>query len=248
MNLNRTHETSPQVYARIGGVLYIINIALGLYGELFVRGKLIVSGNAAATATHIMNHELLFRSGIAGDLLMQVTDIPSIVIFYILLKPVSKNLSLLSASFNLTQTVILGLNKLTLIAALSLLGGAVYLKEFQPLQLQALSYFALSMHDYGFAIGLVFFSFSCLLSGYLTFRSGYFPRFLGVLLAVAGLCYLINSFSLFVFPSFAEMIFPFIMLPAFIGELTFALWLLVKGVNAGEWNKRVNPEVARQLS
>jgi Domain of unknown function (DUF4386) len=92
-----------------------------------------------------------------------------------------------------------------------------------------------SWHGYGFGIGLIFFGFACLVRGYLIFRSGYLPKTLGVLMLIAGLSYLINSFALILAPSFATLIFPGVLLPAFIGELFFCLWLIVKGVNAGEW-------------
>jgi hypothetical protein len=94
---NRTANASPQLYARIAGVLYLINIGCGIFGEVFVRGHLIVAGNAPATAHNIMASEFLFRCGVVGDLIMHITDVPMTLVFYVLLKPVSKNLSLLAA-------------------------------------------------------------------------------------------------------------------------------------------------------
>src|ERR1039458_8410682 len=154
---NRTIKISPLVYARIGGVLYLINIVCGMFGEIFVRGHLVVAGDAVATAHRIMGSEFLFRCGVAGDLIMHITDVPMAVIFYVLLKPVSKDLSLLSALFGMLQTAILG-------------GGASYLKAFEPNQLQALASLSLSLHAYGFGIGLIFFGMSCLVTGYLLFE------------------------------------------------------------------------------
>ncbi|HEX9511186.1 MAG TPA: DUF4386 domain-containing protein [Puia sp.] len=237
---NRNVETSPQTYARIGGVLYLIIILAGGIDEAFIRSRLIVPGDVLATAHKIMASQGLFRSSVAGDLIMQVCDIPLIVIFYVLLKPVSKSLSLLAAFLNLMQTAILGINKLNLLTTLSLLGGADYLKAFEPHQQQALAYLSLDLHESGFGIGLIFFGFSCLVTGYLMFRSGYFPRILGVLLIIAGLCYITNSFALILSPTFADMLFPAILIPAFIGELSLCLWLLVKGVNVPKWNEQVS--------
>jgi len=229
---------SPQVYARIGGALYLFIILAGIYGEVFVRGNLIVAGNTAATAQKIMASELLFRSGIVGDLMMHVCDVPLTLIFYVLLRPVSKNLSLLAAFFSLLQTAILIANKLNLVAVLLVLGDADYLKAFEPQQLHALVSLCLALHEYGFAIGLIFFGVSCLVVGYLIYRSGYFPRTLGVLQAIAGVCYLINSLALLLAPPLADKMFPVILLPAFIGELSTCVWLLVKGVNASKWDER----------
>jgi hypothetical protein len=236
---SRTVNPSPQVYARIAGVLYLINIACGLFGEIFVRGHLVVAGDAVATAHRIMGSEFLFRCGLAGDVIMHITDVPMTVIFYVLLRPVSRDLSLLAALFGMLQTAILGANKLNLVTVLLLLGGSNYLKAFDPNQLQALASLSLALHQYGFAIGLIFFGVSCMVTGYLMFRSGYFPRTLGVLQGIAGVSYLINSFALILYPSLAAKMFPAIVLPAFLGELATCVWLIVKGVNTSKWNERL---------
>jgi Domain of unknown function (DUF4386) len=233
---------SPQVWCRFGGALYLTIILAGIYGELVARGHLIVTGDSAATARNIVNAPLLYRSSIAVDLLMHLCDIPLIVIFYRLLRPVSKSLSLLAAFFNLVQTAILGINKISLLAALAFLGNGSYLKSFNSQQLQALSYFSLELHDYGFSIGLIFFGFRCLVVGYLIFKSEYFPKSLGVLQIVAGLCYLINSFSVILSPALAHLLFPSILLPSFIGELSMCLWLLFRGVDINIWNRN-SPEI-----
>lgn len=233
-----TREPSPQVYARIGGVLYLIIIAAGILGELFVRGTLVVAGDAAATATQIMAAPTLWRIGIAGDILMHVCDIPLMLIFYLLLRSVNRNLALLALLFNLIQTAVLVANKLLLLVPLFLLGNADYPKAFAPDQLQALAYLAIRVHSYGFGVGLIFFGFTCLVVGYLVFRSGYFPWILGILLQLAGLSYLTNSFALLLAPTFAARISPAILLPAFIGELALCLWFLLKGVNGEQWENR----------
>ena len=236
---NRTVKISAQAYARIAGVLYLINIACGLFGEIFVRGHLVVAGDAVTTAHRIMSSEFLFRCGIAGDLIMHITDVPMAVIFYVLLRPVSRDLSLLSALFGMLQTAILCANKLNLVTVLLLLGGTSSLKAFDQNQLQALASLSLSLHAYGFGIGLIFFGMSCLVAGYLMFQSGYFPKILGVLQVMAGVSYLINSFAQLLVPALANKMFPAIVLPAFIGELGTCLWLIVKGVNVLKWDERV---------
>ncbi|HTI88946.1 MAG TPA: DUF4386 domain-containing protein, partial [Puia sp.] len=180
-------EISPQTYARIGGLIYLVIIILGGLDEAFIRSRLIVSGDVATTSHNIMASKELFRRSIVGDLIMQVCDIPSIVIFYILLKPVSKSLSLLAAFFNLIQTAILGINKIYLLITLSFLGNEEYLKVFDPQQRHALAYLSLDLHESGYGIGLIFFGFTCLIVGYLMFRSGYFPKIVGILQIVAGL-------------------------------------------------------------
>jgi uncharacterized protein DUF4386 len=232
-----TAETSPQVYARFGGILYLLIIVAGALGEIFIRGKLIVPGDAVSTANHIMASQSLWRIGIAGDIMMHVFDVPLMLVFYVLLKPVNKNLALLAVLFNLIQTTVLVANKLNLLMPLFLLGNAEYLKAFEPNQLYAVTYLFVKLHDYGFGVGLIFFGCECLVLGYLIFRSGYFPRILGVLMQIAGLSYLTNSFTLILAPAYAGTIFPVLVL-ALIGELSLCLWLLVKGVNVEQWEKR----------
>ncbi len=231
-------ETSPQVYARIGGLLYLVIIVAGAGGELFVRGALVASGDAAATAENIMSSPWLWRAGIAGDLLMHLCDVGLMLVFYVLLSPVSRNLALLGVLFNLVQTAVLVANKLNLMLPLFLLGDAAYLKAFSPQELQALTYVALRTHDHGFGFGLAFFGAACLILGSLIFRSGYLPRALGVLMLLAGASYITNTFALILAPTLARALFPAIMVPPFIAELSLALWLLAKGVNVSKWNEK----------
>ena len=183
-----------------------------------------------------------------GDLLMHVCDVPVILILYLLLRPVSESLALLATLVNLVQTAVLVANKLNLLVPLFLLEGGSYLTAFSAQQLQVLGYLAVKAHGYGFGIGLVFFGFACLIRGYLIFRSGYFPKLLGLLLLLAGLSYLMNSFALLLAPAFASAIFPAVLLPAFVGELSVCLWLIVKGVNLQRWERQTRPGPARSAA
>ncbi|MBW4361487.1 DUF4386 domain-containing protein [Flavobacterium taihuense] len=229
-------EDSPQLYARIAGILYLLIIVAGIFGELLVRNKLLVYGDANATATHIMKSELLWRMGISADLVMQICDLPVMIILYYLLRPVSKKLALLNLSFNLIQTAVLVANKLNLLAALFFLGDAEYLKSFSPEQLHSLSYLSIKLHDFGFGIGLIFFGFVCLIEGYLLFKSNYFPKTIGVLMLIAGICYLTNSFALLLVPQLSSIV---LLMPCLIAELSFSLWLIFKGVNLPIWKNSV---------
>lgn len=235
---NHIIAKSPNVYARIGGVTYLIIIAAGLFGEMFVRNAIIVSGNATASANNIIASPLLWRMGIAGDLVMHLGDIVLMLMLYILLKPVNKHLALLVILFNLIQTAVLVANKLNLLMPLFLLQDADYLKAFTPEQLHALAYVSVRAHSYGFGIGLIFFGAVCLVEGYLIYASGFLPKIIGILMQIAGVCYLINSFALILAPKFASMLFPAIMAPAFIAELSLCLWLIIKGVNVEKWKER----------
>lgn len=232
-----TAQFSPQAYARTGGVLYLIIIAAGLFAEAFVRSRLIVPADAAATATNILAHPTLFRLGIAADLSTFLCAIALTVILYALLKPVNRNLALLMLLFNLAQDAIGGMNALNTYRSLQLLGGADYLKVFSPEQLQAMALLALKAHSVGFGIALMFFGPSCIALGYLVFHSGFLPRILGILMAIAGACYLVNGLTSILFPPLASILF---LLPAFIAELSLALWLTVRGVDVPTWKERAS--------
>ena len=229
-------EDSPQLYIRIGGIFYLIIIIAGVFGELLVRNKLLVYGDPITTANNIIHNDFLWRMGITGDLIMHILDLPIMILLYYVLRPINRKLALLNLSFNLIQTAILAVNKLNLLAALFFLGDAEYLKSFSHDQLSTLSYLSIKLHDFGFGIGLIFFGFVCLLEGYLIFKSKYLPKTLGVMMAIAGLCYLINSFALLLAPQFSNIA---LLIPCFIAELSLSLWLIFKGVNLPIWKEKM---------
>jgi hypothetical protein len=234
-----TFDVPPKTLARIGGALYVFIIVAGIFGELFVRDALIVSGNAAATAANLAAHEGLWRLGIAGDLAMHVADLPLLAILYVLMRPVNRDLALLVVLFDAVQSAVLIASKMNLLMPLFAGGDAAYLKAFTPQQLQALSYLSMRMDSHGFGFGLIFFGCGCLVLGWLIRKSGYLPWIIGALIQLAGVCYLVNSFALILAPSLAGTLFPAIMLPPLVGETSLALWLLVKGVDVPRWNARV---------
>lgn len=231
-------EASPRQLSRIGGALYLIIIVGGFYGEVFIRNGLIVAGDAAATAANIRSLESLWRFGVASEFFMLACAVPLGLILFILLRPVSRDLALLAVLFNLVSIAVEAVNEQQLLAALFRLGNAEYLTAFEPEQLHAMASLSLKSYSYGFGVSLIFFGCECLILGYLIFRSSYFPKAVGVLMQAAGLCYLINSFALILSPSLANRLFPAILLPALVGELSLCLWLLVKGVNLEKWKLR----------
>ena len=239
MNSNiNTGETLPKIYARIGGVLYLIIIIVGLFVEMHIRAKFIVSGNATSTAINIIASEQLWRIGFAGSLIMLMCAIPLALIMYVLLCPVNRNIALLGVFFNLVSIAVEAFNNLNMFAALFPLGSSDYLKAFEPRQLHVLAYHALRMHTLGYNISLLFFGMNCFFWGYLIFKSDYFPKIVGVLLIICSVCYVANSFAWFLAPKFAAMLIPGILIPCFIAEVSVCLWLIVKGVNVPNWNKQ----------
>jgi hypothetical protein len=237
---NQTIEASPQAYARTGGALYLVIIVLGAFAEGFVANKLIAPGDAATTAHNIMAAPMLWHLSVAGDLLIVLCAVPLLWIEYLLLRPVSKHLVLLAVLFNLVSLAVEAISKLFLLVVMPTLGNTDYLKAFEPQQLQVLASLALRSHEIAFNIALIFFAFTCLVNGYLIFKSGYLPKLIGVLMQIAGLSYLTACFAALFAPAFADLIIPAILLPPLIGESSFCLWLLVKGVNIAKWRERVS--------
>ena len=232
-------ETSPQIYARIGGALYLIIIGLGIFGEVFVRNRIFVSGDPAATAANIKAMELLWRVGIASEFLALICTIVLAMIYFFLLRPVSKELNLLSTFFRLTSIAVQAVAVLNLVVALFPLMNGASLKAFTPEQLDAQVSLAIKTHSYGFSLALLFIGCTFLIHGYLIFKSGYLPRVLGIMIQVAGLGYLTNGFVLILYPVIANQVFLAFIIPVLVGETSLSLWLLVKGVNIQKWNERV---------
>lgn len=239
---------SPRALARIGGALYLVIIVIGIWGEVFVRGRILVPSDAAATAANLRAHEALWRSGVAAELVLLISAVALLLILFVLLRPVSRDLALLAAFFNLVSIAVEATATLPLLGALFPLADARYLGAFEPAQRAALARMAIRSHAHGFGISLIFFGCFCLVVGYLIFRSGFLPKALGVLMQIAGLCYLVNTFALILAPALADRLFPAILLPAFVGEASLCLWLLVKGVDEERWNARAGAQSARRAA
>lgn len=233
---------SPQVYARIAGALYLAIIMLGFFAEGFVINKFIVSGDAAASARQILASPALWNLGAAANLLVALFAVPLLWIEYQLLRPVNKNLILLAVFFNLVSLSIESISKLFLLLVMPILGNTAYLNVFEPEQLQVLASLAVKSHDIAFNMALIFFGCTCLVNGYLIFKSGYFPRFIGILMQLAGVSYLVACFSTLFAPAIANLIMPTVLVPALIGELSFCLYLLIKGVDIKKWSERLSME------
>jgi hypothetical protein len=228
----RPSEMSPQVYARIAALLYLVTIAAGITAQMVIGGKLIADGDAVTTANNILTHKDLFQLGFTVYLIEMACQIAQTVLFYILLKPVNRNIALLALVFSLVGCTIKTLSRLFYIAPLLVLGGSPYLNIFSSEQLQALSLLLLNINDQAAGIALAFFGISTLLNGYLILRSTFLPRILGVLSMLAGLGWLT-----FLYPPLGNQLFVYILLLGLLGSAAQILWLLARGVNVEEWNK-----------
>jgi uncharacterized protein DUF4386 len=221
--MNSTKKT-----ARLAGVLYLVNGVTGFFGIIYVPSKLIVSGNAAATANNILASERLFRVGIVSELICAAEFVFLLWVLYRLLSGVNKTHATLMVIFGLVFVPIMFVNALNEIAALTLLRGADFLTIFDQSQRKAMAMLFLDLHRYGFVVGwmtgLYLFHF-----GVLVFKSGFLPRFLGVLLIAACFGYLADSLTPLLLPSYANIVGRFASIPLTLGEPATILWLLIRG-------------------
>lgn len=230
---NHTAGASINRTARVAGFLYLLLLPLGIFG-MAVSSGLVAPGDAATTAKNILASESLFRLGIVIALLVQIINIFVVLALYKILKPVGKNMALLMVMFLLLGVPIAMLNELNQFAVLLLLQGTNYLTAFTAGQLQALVPLFLDLHQFGISIAGIFWGLWLFPMGYLVFKSGFLPRILGVLLIIGCFGYLIDSFAVFLLPNYKASIALF----TFWGEVLLPLWLLIKGVNVEQWEKR----------
>ena len=235
IKVNRIAETSPQLKARIAGVFYLLTVLAGIVAQGFISERLVVFGDAAATATNILNNETLFRLGFAVYLIEMACQITMTALFYDLFKPVSRSQSLLAAFFSLTGCVVKTFTRVFYIAPLLVLGGEPYLSVFNTQQSQALALLFLKVNEQGAGIALAFFGFATLIKGYLIFKSTFLPRALGVLGILAGLGWLS-----FLYPPLAYRVLPFILVLGLVGAILQIFWLLVFGVNEQRWKEQAS--------
>jgi len=220
--------------ARIAGLLYLALAVLSAFGLVYVPSMLIVPGDAAATANNIVTSESLFRLGFMSNLIAFTVNVFVALLLYKLLKPVNKSMASLMVILILIGLAIGMLNELNQFAALLLLGGADHLTAFTADQLQAFAALFLDIYQHGFSIAHIFWGLWLFPLGYLVFKSGFLPKVIGVLLIIAGLGYLVDFTLFFLFPDITVTISEF----TFVGEVLLILWLLIKGVNVEQWEKR----------
>ena len=244
--IERIDRAAPRDLARIAGALYLVNILAGFFAIGFVPAALGVSGDAAATAHNIQTNELLFRAGLAAHVVVTMTNAPMAVIFYERFKVVSRRLATLVVVLTVMATAVEVANLLDQFSTLTLLDGAVFSSALPAAQLQALAYLPVAMQSVSYDISTAFFGLNSLVLGFLIYGSTFLPRPIGVLMVVDGLAYLVNSFAWFLAPGFATHLFPYIQLPALLGEGSLCLWLLIVGVNPSRWNERATSAKAMQ--
>jgi len=232
MNLNKRN-------ARLAGLLYLLIVLFGLFAEFVVRTGLKVPGDAGATASNILENEMLYRLGFVSDLLCQSSHFFLVLVLYMMLKSVHQNAALVMLSSVLVSVSISFINMLNHYAPLLLLGDSGYFSSFSAEQLDTLSLMFLDLHSYGYSIAGIFFGVWLYPLGYLVRKSARFPKILGTLLMIACFGYIIDFFIVFLFPKLEAATIPGLIVSV-IGELSFCFYLLIAGV------RNVNPVTINQ--
>jgi Domain of unknown function (DUF4386) len=219
---------------RFAGLLYVLTSMLGFFAMGYVPEKLIVGGDAAATANHIAASETLFRLGIAAQLIGQAGFIFVALALYDLLKGVNRRQALLMSGLIVLSVPIAFLNELNSIAALVLVRGAGFLSVVDKPQREALAMLFLKLHGQGFVAAGMFWGLWLFPLGLLVYRSRFLPRFLGVWLGLAGLAWVVVSLTGILLPQYQGKVYTYSQ-PAVVGEIAFMLWLLIMGAKPKPW-------------
>lgn len=215
-----------QRVARVAGLLYLVVIVTAFAAEMLVRSRLVVAGDAAATARHILAEPTLYRLGGIADLVNLSCDIALAVLLYVLLRPFGRTTALVAVAFRLVADACLAGATFFHFAPLAYFAAAPALGQGPA---EALAMAALAMHEVGYNVCLVFFGVHCLLLGYLLLKSALVPRAIGVLCALTGVCYEVNSVVHLVLPGVQVPIV--LLLTGLVSESALAAWLLWRGVD-----------------
>jgi Domain of unknown function (DUF4386) len=223
-------NASRRRLARLAGLFYLLTILTGIFAQGFVSERLIAPTDAAATAANILAHQTLFRWSFTAYMIEMTCQIVFIALFYELLKPVNRSLSLVAAFLGLAGCAIKAFGRVFYLAPLFVLEGTPHTSTFSREQLQVLALFLLKINDHAAAMALIFFGFYAFLTGWLIFRSSFLPRFLGLWSVVAGLGWLT-----FLYPPLGYRLFNYLAAFGLLGALAIILWLLIAGVNEPRW-------------
>jgi hypothetical protein len=224
---------TAQQYARWIGILYLITIVAGGWGESHVPNTLLIANDLAGTAQRVASSVGLFRSSFAAYLIEAACDITLNVLLYALLRPVSRNLSLLAACFGLMGTAVFAAGEMLYFAAALPAVDADVARVISPEAKAALTYLCLTIYGYGFGIFAIFYGTAAVVRGYLILRSGYLPRALGAILILGGASFIAKNFLIVLAPQYD---LPYVIVPMFLAMASLTLWLLIKGVDRARWD------------
>jgi hypothetical protein len=226
-------ETLPTTRGRILAGLYLLVIAGGIVGQAVIADRLVVRDDAGRTAANILANTSVYRLAFTIFMIEMAAQLATTAMFYDLLKPVNRSVARIGAIMGLVGSGIKTMSRLFYYMPLVLLSGVPYLAAFEPAELAAFSLLSIRINSQGAAIALVFFGFETLSRGWLIFRSGFLPRFLGVISMISGLGWLT-----YLWPPLGSRLFTAVALFAIVGVILTAGWLLVRGVDDAKWRER----------
>lgn len=215
--------------ARVVGILYPIQMATGIFGEVFARGQLIVRGDPTRTAENIMASERLFRLSVAADLITYILVMVITWALFVMLRPVNRNLALLGAFFRLSELAVLCIATVNSLVVLRLLSGATYLKAFDVNQLHSLVMVAYNTQGQGMMVGFILLGLGSAVFAYLLLRSRYVPKAFAILGIFSSLLLALGSLAIIVFPGLGVIGMSY-MMPMGLYEVGLGFWLLIKGI------------------
>jgi hypothetical protein len=232
-----------QRYARWTGALLVLTVVAAAFGESIVPQSLLISNDLAGTAHRVASSVGIFRASFAAYLVEATCDITLNVLLFALLRPVSRNLSLLAACFGLMGTSVFAAGEMLYFsAALPALDPDVA-RVISPEAKEALTYLCLTIYGYCFGIFATFYGTAAAVRGYLIVRSGYLPRALGAVLILGGASFIAENLLIVLAP---EYNLPYVIVPMFLAMASMALWLLIKGVDRARWDRiEAPPPTAR---
>jgi hypothetical protein len=225
---------SIQTYARAAGLLLALSMIFGFLGEWYIPSRFL-STDAAVTARNITSSMSLYRAGFAAYLVEAICDIGLALLFYVILKPVNKPIALAAAFFGLVSTALYGVAEIFYYAPTVLLSGASYMNAFSPEQVNALTTLSLRLFSRVGMMFLALYGIATILRGYLIFRSGYLPTFIGVLLMIGGIAFVAKNVTAVLTPAYSSNLLLGAMFPA---GLALTIWMVVKGVDVAKWESR----------
>ena len=227
-------DTSVQTYSRAVGILLVLSMVGGFFGEMYVP-SLMLGEDAATTAAQLRSNDGLFRLGFAAYLVEAVSDVVLAWLFYVILKPVHRELALLSAFFGLVSTTLFAVTKMFYFAAPMFVRGSEYLTAFPSDQLDAFATLFLSLYGVLSGLTMLFYGIPWIIRGYLTYKSDYLPRALGLLMIAAGVGFVGKTITYVLVPAYSSNL---LLAPMFFNALALAIWMLVRGVDQDKFAAR----------
>ncbi len=219
--------------SRVTGVFYLLTIVAAIVGQGLITERLVDSKDAAVTAANILAHSDLYWFGFTAYMIEMAAQITTTVLFYELLKPVSRIGSLLATVIGVVGCGIKALSRVFFVAPALVLNGSHYLNTFSGEQLHSLALLFYNVNEMGAAIAVVFFGFATLIKGWLIIRSTYIPKVIGWFALVGAMGWLT-----FLWPPLGYRLNLYIAVVGLLGSVATIVWLIVYGVSAERWNEQ----------